>query len=145
MKSAYRVLALLIALGVAVQAASIAYGWFQVISDVDAGAVYTSDTELNAGHALHGTVGVMVIPLLAVALLIVAFFARLRGGVRSAVIIFVLVVVQIALAFAAFGAPIVGALHGLNALAILGTALTASRLGSRPRAGAAAPASRAAA
>jgi len=146
MKSAYRVLALLIALGVAVQAASVAFGWFQVISDVDAGGVFTSATELNAGHELHGIVGMMVIPALALVLLLVSFFAHLRGGVRWAVIILALVVVQITLAFVAFGAPAVGALHGLNALAILGTSLTASRLGSQPQAvDAAAPVSRASA
>ena len=35
---------------------------------------------------------------------------------------------QAVLAFVAFGAPIVGALHGLNALAIIGSAVRASML-----------------
>ena len=41
---------------------------------------------------------------------------------------FGLIVLQVALAFVAFAAPVVGALHGLNALAIIGTAGRASLL-----------------
>ena len=41
MKQTYRVVASLIALGVLVQAAAVAYGWFQVISDIDSGKAST--------------------------------------------------------------------------------------------------------
>jgi cytochrome b subunit of formate dehydrogenase len=122
MKSTYRVLALLISVGVLVQAMAIALGWFTVMKDVDGGAVYDKNTEYNFGQALHSLVGMMVIPLLAILLLIVSFFAGVAGGVKWAAIVFGLVVLQIALAFAAFGAPVVGALHGANALALMAVA-----------------------
>jgi hypothetical protein len=49
--------------------------------------------------------------------------ARMWAG-----IVFGLIVLQVALAIVAFSAPIVGALHGINALAIIGTASRASML-----------------
>jgi hypothetical protein len=127
MRAAYRVLALLIAVGVVVQVASIAYAWFQVLHDLDGGGVFDKNTERNAGHALHGMVGVMVIPLLALLLLIVSFFAKIPGGVKWAGITLGVTVLQVALAFVSFGAPIVGTLHGINALALAGVASIAAR------------------
>jgi hypothetical protein len=114
MKSTYRVLALLIALGVAVQAMSIALGFFIVLKNKNTGE--------NIGLELHSVVGQMVIPLIAVVLLVVSFFAGIAGGVKWAAIIFGLVVLQVLLAFAGSGAPAVGALHGLNALAVMAVA-----------------------
>jgi hypothetical protein len=114
MKSTYRVLALLIALGVAVQAMSIALGFFIVLKNKNTGE--------NIGLELHSVVGQMVIPLIAVVLLVVSFFAGVAGGVKWAAIIFGLVVLQVLLAFAGSGAPAVGALHGLNALAVMAVA-----------------------
>lgn len=128
MKSTYRVLALLIALGVVVQAMSVALGWFMVLKDVDDGGVFTKDTDFNVGQATHSIVGMMVIPLLAIVLLIVSFFAGIAGGVKWAAIVFGLVALQIALAFAAWGGvPAIGALHGLNAMALLAVAGIAGR------------------
>ena len=119
MKSTYRVLALLIALGVAVQTMSIALGFFIVLRDKNTGE--------NIGLELHSAVGMMVIPFIALVLLIVSFFAGIAGGVKWAAIVFGLVVLQVLLAFAAFGAPVVGALHGLNALALIAVAGIAGR------------------
>jgi len=127
MRPIYRVLALLIALGVVVQAMSVALGWFMVLKDVDDGAVFDKNTDFNFGQVTHGMVGMMVIPLLAILLLIVSFFARIAGGVKWAAIVFGLVVLQIALAFGGFGVPAIGALHGLNALALLAVAGIAGR------------------
>jgi hypothetical protein len=74
----------------------------------------------------------MVMPLLALLLLIVSFFARVAGGVKWAAFVFGLVILQVALAFVSFAAPVVGALHGLNALALLAVAgLAARRVGTR--------------
>jgi hypothetical protein len=42
--------------------------------------------------------------------------------------VFGLIVLQVALAFAAFSAPIIGALHGINALLLLGAAGRAAAL-----------------
>lgn len=124
MRATYRVLAQLIALGVVVQAMTVALGWFMVLKDVDDGAVFDKNTDFNFGQVSHGIVGMMVIPLLAIVLLIVSFFA---GGVKWAAIIFGLVALQIALAFGAFGIPALGALHGLAALALLAVAGMAGR------------------
>jgi len=126
MKTTYRVLAYLVAAGVFIQAGAIALGWFTTIHELDEGAVIDSNYEGNIGHSIHGTVGTMVIPVLVIALLIVSFFAKFAGAVRYALIIFGLTLLQIALAFVAFGAPAVGALHGLNALALLGVSITAA-------------------
>ena len=89
--------------------------------------MFDKNTDFNFGQVTHGLVGMMVIPLLAIVLLIVSFFARIAGGVKWAAIIFGLVALQIALAFGGFGVPAIGALHGLNALALLAVAGFAGR------------------
>lgn len=127
MKQAYRVLAGLIALGVVVQAAAIAYGWFAVLVDLEDGATLTNDYDGNAGHILHGIVGMMVMPLLALLLFISSFFAKIRGGTKWAGFVLLAVVVQVVLAFISFGVAAVGALHGINALVVLGLALLTAR------------------
>ena len=130
MRQTYRVVSSLIALGVLVQAAAIAFGWFQVINDVENGAVLDQNAELNAGHIVHGMNGMYVLPLLGLVLLGVSFAAArsVPGARKWAGIVFGLIVLQVVLAFVAFGAPIVGALHGINALLILGAAARAAML-----------------
>ncbi len=136
MKQTYRVLAGLIALGVLVQAASVAFGWFDAISAVDSGEVIDGNYEGNAGHALHGIVGMMIMPLLGLILLILSFFATksVPQARKWAGIVFGLIVLQVALAFAAFSAPVIGALHGINALVLLGAAARAGALTRETRA-----------
>jgi hypothetical protein len=126
-KQTYRVLAGLIALGVLVQAASVAYGWFDALSAVDAGTVIDGNYEGNAGHVLHGIIGMIVVPLLGLILLIVSFVAAksVPQGRKWAGIVFGVIVLQVALAFAAFSAPVIGALHGINALVLFGAAARA--------------------
>jgi hypothetical protein len=127
MRATYRILALLIAVGVVLQAAFIAIGWFQVLHDTDSGAVYDKNSGDNWAQMAHGEVGVMVIPLIAIVLLIISFFARIPGGVKWAAITFGLVVLQIALAFVSYSAPVVGSLHAINAFALAGVASIAAR------------------
>ena len=127
MRGAYKDIAHLIALGVLLQAAFVAAAWFQVINDVDAGAVINTDYDGNAGHALHGMVGMMVMPLLGLIFFILSFFAKLPGGVKWAGFTFLAIVVQVVLAFVSFGVPIIGALHGINAVVVFGLALYAGR------------------
>ncbi len=137
MKSVYRALAGLIAIGVVVQAMSVALGWFTAIKDLDDGQVIDKNTDFNLGQSLHGMIGMMIIPALALLLLIVSFFAQVEGGVKWALFVVGLVALQIALAFVAFfGAPAVGALHGLNAFALLWAAGMAARKASGPPAAA---------
>jgi hypothetical protein len=134
MRSTYRVLAGLVALCVVLQASFIAGGWFGAIKEMDDGAVFDKNSEGNIGHGLHAIFGMYVIPLLAIALLIVSFFAKVPGGVRWALYVFGLVVLQFMLAFVAFSVPVIGALHGINAIVLLGVAGYASRRVGRPAA-----------
>lgn len=127
MRGAYKGIAHLIALGVLLQAAFVAAAWFQVINEVDGGTVINADYEGNAGHALHGIVGMMVMPLLGLIFFILSFFAKLPGGVKWAGFTFLAIVVQVVLAFVSFGVPAIGALHGINAFVVFGLALFAGR------------------
>jgi hypothetical protein len=129
-KQTYRVVSGLIALGVLVQAAAVAFGWFEAIHQLDDGLVIDKGYEGNAGHGLHAFVGFNVMPLLGLVLLIVSFFAAksVPGARMWGAIVFGLIVLQVALALFAFSVPALGALHGINALAVLGTAARASML-----------------
>jgi hypothetical protein len=128
MKSAYKYLALAIALDVLVQAASIAYAVSGLASFFDDGHQVAEGTFADAhftgvgGYALHATNGMVVIPLLAIALLVVALLSRIPGAVRQAGILLVMIVVQVGLGGAAADVPILGALHGVLALAVFGFA-----------------------
>ena len=137
MKQTYRVISGLIALGVLVQAGSIAAGWFTALHDVDNGLVIDKNYDGNAFHSVHGFVGFNVMPILGLILLVVSFFAAksVPGARKWGAIVFGLIILQVALALVAFSVPAIGALHGLNALAVLGTAIKASML-TRENAGA---------
>lgn len=132
MKQTYRVVSALIALGVIVQAAAIAFGWFDAILQVEDGAVIDENYDGNAGHALHGIVGMNVMPLLGLILLIVSFFAArtVPGARKWGGIVFGLIVLQIALAILTYilSASLIGALHGINALVLFGAAVKAHLL-----------------
>ncbi|HSR24849.1 MAG TPA: hypothetical protein VLW53_14945 [Candidatus Eisenbacteria bacterium] len=132
MKAAYRVIAHIIALGVVAQASFIALGWFTTLHDIDKNHLvvdkaYIDGDNANIGHVLHGIVGMNVMPLLGLALLIVSFFAKIPGGVKWAGFTLLAVVVQVALALISFGAPAVGALHGINAIVLFTVALITGR------------------
>lgn len=127
MRGAYKIIAHLIAFGVLLQAASIASAWFQTINDIDGGMTITKDYEGNAGHAMHGIVGMTVLPLLGLVFLIVAFLAKIPGGVKWAGFTLLAIVVQVLLAFVSFGVPIIGVLHGMNAFLVFSLALYAGR------------------
>jgi hypothetical protein len=126
MRATYVWLSRLIALGVVLQAAFIAFGTFDILKEADDGRAYTGD--FNAGQALHSIFGLGVIPLLAILMLVISFFAKIPGGVKFAAIVFGLVVLQFLLAFLGFFSPAVGGiLHGLNAFALAAAAGIAGR------------------
>jgi heme A synthase len=130
MKTVYRVLAYAIAALVAVQAALIGYGVFAQLKYVEDGnaidkAIYESDAPGTAALLLHGLNGGVLL-LVALALLIVSFFAKIPRGVRWAVIILVCTVVQIALGVLSHLLAAVGALHGVVAMVLFGAALMAA-------------------
>ncbi len=135
MKAAYKYLAYAIPVLVAVQAAAIAFAFFGLSKWVEDGGTLdkaameddtTSFTGI-AGFMVHGINGQMVIPLVALILLIISFFAKVPGGVKWAAFILLDVVAQIAFAFGAFGAPVVGMFHGLNALFLAWLGWTTAR------------------
>ena len=132
MRNAYRVLALLVAVGVMVQAAAIAFGMFGLIKWVERGGTLDQSTELNpqlggyAGFSLHGTVGMMVLPAIALLFVISSFFAKVPGGIKWALIVFGVTVLQVALGLFSHAVPGLGWLHGANALILFGTAVTAA-------------------
>jgi hypothetical protein len=118
---------MLIAIGVVVQAAFIAAAWFTVLKATDSGAVFDKNSEDNWGRIGHSVVGSMVIPVLALVLLIVSFFAHIPGGVKWAAITVGVVVLQFAFAVLGFIAPALGVLHGINAFALAAVASVAMR------------------
>ena len=139
MRKTYRILADLIAILVAVQAMTMVFaiaGLFHWIEDeggsVDK-AVFDSWEDDHPtfqgaiGVPIHAMVGMYLIPLVALALLVVAFLAGIDGGVKWAAIIVVSVVVQVAAGLAAESAPWLGLIHGLNAFALFSVAIVAAR------------------
>ena len=135
MRSVYRVLAFVIAAEVAVQAAAIAFAvyglgrWVEDGGTLDRTVMRSEDGSVGgaAGFAIHGVNGTMIMPLLAVALLVVSFFADVPGGVKWAGTTFVLVVVQGGLGYLGQAVPGLGALHGINALVLFGVAVMAGK------------------
>jgi hypothetical protein len=137
-KKAFRYLNYAISLEVMIQAAMIAWAVFGESKYIDDGGVVNKDKiegddipfDGVYGFIIHGINGATLIPLLGLVLLIVAFFAKIPGGVRLGAILFVLILVQaFVLPILAGGAPFVGMLHGANALAILGLSIYGGRLG----------------
>jgi hypothetical protein len=135
MRSVYRVLAFLLAIEVLIQAMAIAYAiaglskWVEDDGGVLNKQVLDGDPEFAGvgGFATHGINGTMIIPILVLLLLIVSFFAKVPGGVRSAAILLLLVAVQVFLGIFSHSVPYVIVLHVLNAFAILGVAIMAGR------------------
>ena len=135
MRTAYKVLAYLVAAEVAVQAMVIVWfiaglgKWIEGGGVLDKAAMESEGTPFPqvAGMMAHVINGFFVIPGLALLLLIISFFTKVRGATKWAVIVFVLVIVQSQLGGLSHDFPLAGALHGLNALALFGVALYAGR------------------
>lgn len=136
MKGLYRGLALAVAALVALQAAFIAYAvaglgkWIEEGGTLDASTLEDPNAEVGGGvgFMLHAIGGTFVVPLAALLLLIISFFAKVPGGIKWALIVFGVTVLQYALASVSRygGVPFMGALHGLNALILFGVAVTAA-------------------
>jgi Family of unknown function (DUF6220) len=134
MKSAYRILAYVIAAEVIIQAAAIAYAIFGLGAYIQGGGVMdkaameseTTTFTGDGGFPLHGINGEMIFPLLVLILLVLSFFAKVPRGVMWAGVAFGLTVLQIAFALLGRGLPFLGILHGANALLIFGVAVMAA-------------------
>jgi heme A synthase len=85
------------------------------------------------GFMIHGLNGTLVIPALALLLFLVSLFAKVPRGIAAAGLVLLLVIIQVALGIFGHEYPFLGALHGLNALILLGSALNAARLARRTR------------
>jgi hypothetical protein len=136
MRNVYRVLAYLLSIEVLVQGMAIAYAiaglgkWVEDDGGVLNKQVMDSDNPDFpgvGGFAIHGINGTMIIPIVVLLLLIVSFFAKIPGGSKWAAFILLDVIVQIVFAFSAFGAPVVGMFHGLNALLLAWLGWTAAK------------------
>lgn len=150
MRRTYSVIAWIIAGAVVVQAAAIAFAFGGLLNHVSEGGVV--DKALlesrqaggvgELGFVLHALVGGGVIPLLAIALLVVSFFVGARGSRLWAAIVLGLVVLQVTLGFSIIAIPYLGLIHGANALAIVVAASVAAlRVRGVRRAGAREPVS----
>ena len=137
MRSTYRTLAYLVAIDVMLQAAFIAWAVFGLSHWIDDGGTLDKKTlddtstwhfTEERGFMFHGINGQMLIPLLSLALLVIAFIWKAQGAVRNAAILFGLVVLQVVLGMTAEDAPFLGALHGLNALFVFGVAVMAGKM-----------------
>jgi hypothetical protein len=139
MRTVYKVLAYLVAAEVAVQAMVMVWAIAGLGKWVDGGGVFDksvieADSRPAAmpfpevlGILVHGVNGIFVVPGIALLLLIVSFFTKVRGAIKWAVIVFVLVVAQGQIGFLGHDFPLAGLLHGLNAFALFAVALYAAR------------------
>ena len=106
MRTAYKVLAYLVAAEVAIQAMVMVWGIAGLGKWVDGGGVLDKAVFEEAiggggmafteivGLLVHGINGMFVIPFIALLLLIVSFFTKVRGAIKWALIVFALVVAQ---------------------------------------------------
>ena len=138
MRSAYRALAYLVAALVGVQAASHAWSSAGTALWVTNGGVLDKSVMESQGpppfpevlgYMIHGITGMLVIPVVAVALLVVGLLVRSPRALRFAAAVLTLVVVQVSLGMMGHGLPFLALLHGLNALLLLVVAVEAGRRG----------------
>ena len=136
MRNAYRILAIIIAVEVVIQAMAMVFAIAGLEIWVDDGNTFDKATAEDdsvsftgvAGFIVHGINGMMIIPLLGLALLVVAFFAKVDGGVKWAAIVLGAIVLQVALGIFGHESAYIGMLHGLNAFVLFSSAVYAARL-----------------
>ena len=132
MRRAYQIICHLIAAGVVIQAAVIAWSTFTILNVAGDGAALTEDNA-PVGFLVHSAVGQLVIPLLVLTLLVIALIGR--AGIKWAAWLLVAVLVQLILGYSSFELPGLGLLHGINAFVILGLAEMGARsVGAEPAA-----------
>ena len=140
MRKLYSALAWIVAAGVVIQAASIAFGFGGMVGYVmDGGVVDKALVESeqatftgDLGFPIHGIVGGLVLPVVAFALGVVSFFVR--GVPRAKTLAwatFALVFIQGSAGYSIADMPYVGLFHGANALLLLLVAVYTARAGSR--------------
>ncbi|MBW9108920.1 DUF6220 domain-containing protein [Microbacterium ureisolvens] len=140
MRITYRILSFTICALVALQAASHAWASAGLGLYIAEGGVVDASAQEGPppfpevmGFMIHGMNGMFVIPSLALILLIVSFFAKIPRGVAFAGGVFGLVILQVTLGLFGHGIPLLGFLHGINALLLFTTALLAGLNASKRR------------
>jgi hypothetical protein len=136
MRATYLWLSRLIALLVVVQAMTIVFAVSGLFHWIGSGGGSVDETVYKdwqggakppfpeaIGHLIHLMAGERVIPVLALLLLIVAFFAKVNKGVAMAAVILVLVIVQAWTGLEGHNMPYLGLWHGLGAFLIFGAAM----------------------
>lgn len=140
MRKTYRFLANAIAALVVVQAGAIAWAFFGLANEIDKNGLVVNKACLESegcgdftaewGFAIHMFFnGTVLIPLVALVLLVISFFAKVPGGVKYAAGIFGLIVLQVIvlpMLSREVGSGF-GALHGINALVLMGVAIMAGQ------------------
>ena len=133
MRSAYKYLAYLVCALVMVQAASHAWVSSGLAKYLEGGGTIDFESESlpdfpeATGFVIHGMNGMMVIPAVALVLVVVAFLAKVPGGLAWAGGVLALVVLQVALGLMGHSVTIAAFVHGVNALLLFGVALIAGR------------------
>jgi hypothetical protein len=141
MRKAHQVLAGLIAALVVVQAMAIAYAMAGLAHwvDKDGGVLnkqvldswekHAPTWQGSGGFALHGIDGMMIIPVVTIAFLVVSLLAakQVAGAGKRAAILFGMVVVQVVLGLSAHDVVVLAPLHALNGLGIFAMAMVTVR------------------
>lgn len=135
MRTAYKVLAYLVALEVVVQAMVMVWAvaglgkWIASGGVLDKSLMESGSSVFpeDLGFLLHGVNGMFVVPLVALVLLAVSYLTKTAGASKWAGIVFALTVVQGQLGLLGHDIPAVGAVHGLNALLLFLAALHTAR------------------
>lgn len=115
MTAVYKYLAGIIFLAVLVQIGFAGYGAFSVANDVDGGVV--NEDRFEDVFGLHSGFGYLII-LASLILFVVSLVGRHR--IRHTLSLFVLLVVQMLLAWFGFEVPWIGFFHPINAVLIAG-------------------------
>lgn len=136
MDKIFRILAVVICVLIAVQAAAIAWMDSGLFLWIGGGGVLDQSVMESesappfaeaAGMMIHGMTGMMIIPVLALALLVVGLLTRTRQGTVLGAAVLGLTVLQVALGMFGHSVSAAAALHGLNALALFAVTFMAAR------------------
>jgi hypothetical protein len=117
-RNAFRWLSAVLFALVVVQVALAAFGGFDAVHKADKLSV--SKKTIESGFNAHGAVGTLIV-LVMLVLLILAAAGGLGPQTKFAGLILGLGVIQYLLGVVSTSAPVLGLLHGLNALAIFST------------------------
>ena len=118
MSAVYRFWASLMALAVVVQIGLAGVGAFHAAKESDDHKTITDDT-FGSWFGPHVALGYLLVPA-ALVLALLSLVAR-GGRIKWSLIALGLFVAQVLLAWLAYGVPVLGFLHPINALLILGT------------------------